>query len=56
MTERTLLVAAHPDDIETMLGNQALVSAEAGHHTYAIVATNGEASSIDYSSDRRLCR
>ncbi len=56
MSERTLLLSAHPDDIEVMLGNQAMAAHDANQQVYALVATTGEASSLKYSQDRWLCR
>lgn len=54
MTNHNLYVAAHPDDIETMMGHHAIASH--GSENHAIVATIGEASDVNYSGDCRLCR
>lgn len=42
---KTLVIGAHPDDIETML------SGAISNNTVALVATDGEASTVNYRSD-----
>lgn len=39
----SLLVVAHPDDIEMMMG----FAAEQSEESWALIATNGEASTVD---------
>ncbi len=41
--EKFALIAAHPDDLDAMMGYAAAQSPE----TWAIIATDGEASTID---------
>ncbi len=50
LPQRAGFIGAHPDDIETMLGGAVYRTPEA----YAIIATNGEASTLDFRSNR-LC-
>lgn len=40
---KDIFVAAHPDDIEVMMAHAVATS----EHPYALVATNGESSTVD---------
>lgn len=48
---KDLFVAAHPDDIEVMIGHAASLSKNA----YAIVATDGAASTVDMRGSGFCC-
>jgi hypothetical protein len=48
MSEKSLFISAHPDDIEAMLGYEVL---RTKHNAYAIVATDGSASSVNFTLD-----
>lgn len=51
MSERSLYITAHPDDLEVMLGYHAATAQEA----YALIATAGKASTVNYTSDACFC-
>lgn len=53
MCERTLVIGYHPDDIETMLGYETQEHAD---NTVALVASDGELTTINYSQDTQFCR
>jgi LmbE family N-acetylglucosaminyl deacetylase len=52
MSERSLFVVAHPDDLETMLGYEALASPGAKH---ALIASDGKKSTVNYTTDTCFC-
>jgi LmbE family N-acetylglucosaminyl deacetylase len=47
-TPNELLVVAHPDDLETMLGHHAVQS---DYISTALIATDGEASTVNFTDD-----
>jgi LmbE family N-acetylglucosaminyl deacetylase len=52
MSETTLFITAHPDDLETMLAYAAL---DARGEKVAIVASNGTASHKNYTHEPGFC-
>lgn len=52
MSEKSLFIAAHPDDIEAMMGYEVLKSGNA----MALIASDGTESPVNYTGDGYFCR
>ncbi|GAA5512306.1 1D-myo-inositol 2-acetamido-2-deoxy-alpha-D-glucopyranoside deacetylase [Deinococcus carri] len=53
---RALVIAAHPDDLESWCGGTVALLADAGVHVHLLLATSGEAGSRDPQDTRQSLR